>query len=155
MKTLYLVRHAKAVKSPDMPDFDRPLAERGEREALEIAARFKEGIGPDGLVSSPSERSLRTAAIFAEVFGYPADKIMKRKALYDQTDTAFNKVIREMNEKYSRLMLFGHNPSISAFAHVIAPEFCGEIPPGGVVCIEVEAASWKEAVGKAGKVVRT
>ena len=154
MKTLYLVRHAKAVRQSDIPDADRPLDEQGKRDAALIAERLKGGAVPDGLVSSPAERALQTAGIFAGVFGYPADKIMKRKLLYDQTDSAFRTVIREMDERYERIVLFGHNPSITAYARALAPDFHDEIPVCGVVGIEVDAKSWKDVVAGKGRVVR-
>jgi hypothetical protein len=80
--------------------------------------------------------------------------VMQRKILYDQTATAFRTVIRAMEDRFERIMLFGHNPSITAFAHTLDPGFDDEIPPGGAVCIEVDADSWKEAAVGAGRVAR-
>ena len=41
MKTLLLVRHAKSSwASDDLPDFDRPLNERGKRDAPVMAKRI-------------------------------------------------------------------------------------------------------------------
>jgi phosphohistidine phosphatase len=155
MKILYLVRHAKAVKRDDIPDFERPLEDRGKGDAAIVAGRLKDTVNPDALVSSPALRALETADIFAGILGYPADKIMKRKVLYDQTGTAFRTVIREMNDRFERLMIFGHNPSITDFARTLAPDFKGEIPSSGVVCIQLEASTWKEAAEGGGRVVCT
>ncbi|MFD1692416.1 SixA phosphatase family protein [Azotobacter chroococcum] len=41
MKTLFLVRHAKASKDdPELPDQDRPLTERGENDAPKMGKRL-------------------------------------------------------------------------------------------------------------------
>lgn len=155
MKTLYLVRHAKAVKQTDISDFERPLDERGGKDAAVVAGRLKDAASPDALVTSPALRALQTAEIFAGILGYPANTIMKRKALYDQTDTAFRTVVREMEDRFERIMIFGHNPSITDFARRLAPDFKDEIPASGAVCIQLDASTWKEAADVGGKVVRT
>jgi phosphohistidine phosphatase len=155
MKILYLVRHAKAVKRGDIPDLERHLDDRGKEDAAIVAGRLKDAASPDALVSSPALRALETANIFAGILGYPADKIMKRKALYDQTGTAFRTVIREMDDRFERLMIFGHNPSITDFARTLAPDFLEEIPASGVVCFQLGASTWKKAAEGGGRVVRT
>jgi phosphohistidine phosphatase len=80
---------------------------------------------------------------------------MKRKALYDQTGGAFRTVIREMDERFMRIMIFGHNPSITDFARALAPDFTDEIPASGTVCIELEAPTWKAVSEGKGRVVGT
>ena len=59
MKTLILVRHAKSSwDSFDIQDFDRPLNDRGKKDAPDMAARIKEkGLKIDALVSSPARRA--------------------------------------------------------------------------------------------------
>ncbi|HRW98914.1 MAG TPA: histidine phosphatase family protein, partial [Cyclobacteriaceae bacterium] len=55
MKILYVVRHAKSSwEDLDLSDFDRPLNERGERDAPKMGRRLKEReITPDLMLSSP------------------------------------------------------------------------------------------------------
>jgi len=151
MKTVYLVRHAKAVKNADTADFERPLDDRGRRNAAEVAGRLKDAAGLGALVSSPAARALQTAEIIAGILGYPAEKIMKRKALYEQAGTAFHTVIREMKEGCDRIMIVGHNPSITEFTRVLAPDFREEIPASGAVCIELDAPTWKDAADGKGR----
>jgi phosphohistidine phosphatase len=40
MKTLFLVRHAKSDWPANVSDFDRPLSERGHRDAPKMAEFF-------------------------------------------------------------------------------------------------------------------
>lgn len=144
MKTIYLVRHAKAVKDEIMPDIERPLDDHGREEARRIVLEIKGGVIPDILISSPAVRALETAGIFAAELGYPPDKIARRKALYDQNANVFRAVLREMKDSCERIMLFGHNPSITDAARAFAPEFHDEIPTAGVVTIAFDITSWKE-----------
>ena len=70
MKTLILIRHAKSSwDAPGMSDSERPLNERGKKDAPEMAKRLrKRGLKIDAFVSSPAERALRTARYFAKEF---------------------------------------------------------------------------------------
>ena len=67
MKTLLLIRHAKSSwDEPGISDFDRPLNERGKKDAPIMAKRVKEkAIELDHLISSPAKRAKKTAKYFA------------------------------------------------------------------------------------------
>ena len=58
MKRLLIIRHAKSSWNNNLlGDFDRPLNERGERDAPEMAHRILEkGIKLDAIVSSTCYR---------------------------------------------------------------------------------------------------
>ena len=84
MKTLYLCRHAKSSwADPGMDDFDRPLNERGQRNAPFMAGLFKERGEPvDLIVSSPANRALTTAKAFASALHLPADRFKQDRNIY-------------------------------------------------------------------------
>ena len=84
MKTLYIVRHAKSSWDlAGITDFDRPLNERGKRDAPRMAKRLKEKrVNPDLMLSSPAKRALSTCKRFAEGLGYAKDKIKTERGLY-------------------------------------------------------------------------
>lgn len=151
MKTVYLVRHAKAVKDAGAPDIERPLEDRGREEARRAAQRMKGDAVPDLLVSSPAMRAMETAGIFAAEMGYPLERIARRKALYDQSANAFRTVLREMKDSSERVMLIGHNPSITDAARAFVPDFHDEIPTAGIVTILFDVPSWKEIAEGQGK----
>jgi len=71
MTTLVLVRHAKSDwGSPGLDDHDRPLNDRGLRDAPVLAARLAEtGLRPDAVLSSTALRARTTASFFAAAFG--------------------------------------------------------------------------------------
>ncbi|MBK8311908.1 MAG: histidine phosphatase family protein [Chitinophagaceae bacterium] len=58
MKTLILVRHAKSDwGNPSLSDFDRPLNERGKRDAPVMAKRLLDKkIKIDQIIASPAKR---------------------------------------------------------------------------------------------------
>jgi phosphohistidine phosphatase SixA len=114
---------------------------------------IKKNIMPDLIVSSPAVRAMETARIFAEEFGYPLDKIARRKALYDQSSNAIRSILREMRDSLEKIMIFGHNPCVSETAHKFVPDFHEEIPTAGVVTITFDVDSWKAITDGQGRCV--
>src|SRR6266487_3467541 len=68
MKTLFLIRHAKSSwDDTALPDKDRPLGDRGRRDAPKMGKRLaKRDVKPDLILSSPARRALTTAEIIAK-----------------------------------------------------------------------------------------
>jgi phosphohistidine phosphatase len=146
MKTLYLVRHAKAVnRSVGLADFDRALVPRGEADARNLAVKLKgEGVVVDLMISSPANRTLLTAHIFAKGIGYPPQKIMLKNEIYTASGVrALLRVVREIDDAYSSAMLFGHNPAFEALSRYLASDFDKVIPTCGVVAIGFQKEFWR------------
>lgn len=119
MKTLYLVRHAKSSRdAPMLPDKDRPLNDRGKRDAPRMAKQLaKRDVKPDLILSSPARRALTTAELFAKNLNYKVNDIVIDKRLYATSPEGLLEVIREYGDKPKRVMLFGHNPELTELAH--------------------------------------
>ncbi len=77
MKRITLVRHATAVpRNPKKDDFGRSLRKKGRREAKAMGEWYKNvEEQPDVMISSPANRAIETARVFAKTLGYPAKKI--------------------------------------------------------------------------------
>ena len=71
MRRLLVLRHAKAERdSTTGRDFDRPLAERGRKDATEVGRAMRDrGLGPDAIIASPAKRVVETLAALAEGYG--------------------------------------------------------------------------------------
>ncbi|HYQ61260.1 MAG TPA: histidine phosphatase family protein, partial [Desulfatiglandales bacterium] len=76
MKTLYLIRHAKSSWNyPELEDFERPLSNRGRKNALLMGTILKKlKAAPDLVISSPANRAAMTARMLADAIHYPLDK---------------------------------------------------------------------------------
>lgn len=157
MKMLYLVRHAKSSwDDPDVRDLDRPLNERGKKDAPRMGKRLKErNVFPDVMITSPAARALATCREIARVLDFPEDKIRIDKRLYhagsDQIMTVINE-IKDLRDSEEVAMIFGHNPGLSDFASIFLQDDI-EMPTCGVVAIQVRTDSWKDARPGAGKLV--
>ena len=122
MKTLFLVRHAKSSWSdPTLADRERPLADRGRRAARRMGRRLaKRKVHPDLMLSSPAVRALKTARIIARRLHHPRWQIVVDAALYAGAMTDLLRAVRGLQSRYARVMLFAHNPEITALARAKA-----------------------------------
>jgi phosphohistidine phosphatase len=149
VKTLYLIRHGKSSWDDlDLKDFDRPLNERGKKDAPRMAKRLKEkGIYPDIMLSSPAKRALDTCKTMAKVLGFLEEKIKTDKRLYHANEDLLLEVVREiedLNDKEEVVMIFGHNPGLTDFANALLSEAIDNIPTSGVVGSKIRVESWEE-----------
>ncbi|HKX43412.1 MAG TPA: histidine phosphatase family protein [Burkholderiaceae bacterium] len=148
MKTLFLVRHAKSDKNdPTLPDRDRPLADRGQKEAPKMGKRLaRRDVKPDGLVSSPALRALTTAQLIADEIGFKRQDIAVDERLYESSVDGLLAVIRGIDDRLARVMLFGHNPEFTELAHRLASDIT-EMPTCAVAEFEFDTTTWSD-VGK-------
>jgi phosphohistidine phosphatase len=157
VKTLYIIRHAKSSwENPMMSDLDRPLNERGKRDAPRMGKRLKEkAIHPNVMISSPAKRAFGTAKRIAEALGYPKEKIKKEKSLYHGDEVGMLSAVQDINDKYEVAILFGHNPGLTDFVNSLMD---GEmdidnVPTCGVVAFELNLDHWKDAAWGKGKML--
>ena len=145
MKTVFLVRHAKSGwDEPALPDRDRPLAERGERDAPEMARRLaRRGVDPDLILSSPAKRALATARIIAKALDYKRKDIEIDDRLYPGQVSELLSMIHALDDKLERVMLFGHNPAVAELAHHLSSAIT-RMPTCAVAEFSFDAKSWSE-----------
>lgn len=144
------MRHAKSDRKndPSINDFDRPLSRRGERDAPVMAARLADsGIQVDALVSSPACRALSTAEVFSERLNLP---VQTDKRIYEADVAALQAVVRDFDDRFNCVALFGHNPGLSDFLCYLTEENYAELPTAGIAVIELPLKSWKHVFGGKG-----
>jgi len=124
MRSLFLIRHAKAVDiSLSARDFDRDLQQKGIQRAEKIASDLKKTLTIDQntlFISSPANRAIQTAKIFASILGYPAENIRDSKELYDAHFIEILKVINTVEDHFNKVLVFGHNPGLSNLVNYLS-----------------------------------
>lgn len=155
VKTLYIVRHAKSSwKDPDLDDLDRPLNERGEKDAPRMGKRLKEKeISPELIYTSPSVRTLTTAKIITEILGCSVSQIHVLDDLYHASEKKLLRILQGVPDQTKSLMLVGHNPGLTEFVNDLLDEDLENIPTAGVVAAELNISKWKDAEWKCGEMV--
>jgi len=153
MKTLYLIRHAKSSwKDPKLTDFDRPLNKRGKKDAPFMADFLAREIEkPDLIISSPANRALTTAKIFADTFNYPQECIKTDKRIYEAGRDSHFEVISGIRAADNQVMLLGHNPDITWLAENLSGQSFGNIPTCGIVCLQFNISDWAEVKSQPGQ----
>lgn len=144
MKRLVVIRHAKSSWANAMlDDFDRPLNDRGKKDAPLMAKKLKDKkIIPDLILTSPAKRAKSTAKRFAKVLELDAKKIKKEPKLYLASETAIQKMVRDMDDKLNTVFVVGHNPGLTHFVNYVSNLEIDNIPTTGVVVMDI--SSWKK-----------
>ena len=156
MKTIYFNRHAKSDWShDDLRDFDRPLNNRGFRDAPKMGERLKQrGEKIDQFISSPAKRAITTARLMADKYNFPVDEIKEVERLYLPSIGSFLDTISETDESHRSVILFAHNPGITEVVEYLSGEEIGNIPTCGIAKIEFASANnWNEISAETGKMI--
>jgi phosphohistidine phosphatase len=146
MKTLFLVRHAKSSwAEPGTTDFERPLNDRGKRDAVEMGKRLRlKEIHLDKIISSPAFRAEKTALLFAHEMGYSEDGIKWDKNLYLASPEMIVEVLKQVPDTVNSLAVFCHNPGITELANTLSSVRVDNMPTGSVYAVKFEGESWKD-----------
>lgn len=154
-KQLLLVRHAKSDwDNIKLSDFDRPLNSRGEKNAPEMAKRLlKRGKIPQQIVSSPAMRAITTARYFAKELGLNKSDIVKEPEIYEAMTSTLKGVINNLDNTYSFIALFGHNPGITDLVSNLCSKDLYNIPTCGMVLIQFPFDDWSMVSAGTGEIV--
>lgn len=145
MKSIYLIRHAKSDWGVDVDDFDRPLNDRGKRDAPVMAKRLKlRNVDIDAFVSSPAKRALKTAKLFADEFGMAHDQIDLKPELYMAPSATFYSVLESLDNSLNSVIIFSHNNGITEFANSLGVANIDNMPTCSVFAFTVEAENWTQ-----------
>jgi phosphohistidine phosphatase len=145
MKKLIVVRHAKSSwATMGMDDFDRPLNERGKKDAPQMAKRLiQKHIEIDAFISSTANRAFTTALYFAEAYGKNQHDILAIPTLYHAAPQTFYTVVESLANDLNTVILFSHNPGITDFVNQLTNTRIDNMPTCGIFAVSVETNSWQ------------
>jgi len=145
-KTLFITRHGKSSWDfEDIADIDRPLSSRGVNNAYMMAEKLKmKGLIPDLLLSSPAIRALHTADIFIRTLGLDWDSLKINEKIYFGYTTEILEAIGQLDNHYSTVMIFGHNPAFTELANSFLKNPVDNIPTAGIITLVFPIDKWTE-----------
>ncbi len=116
MKTLHLLRHAKAAEiNPQGTDFERPLSKRGIAACKAVSNYLATtGFSVDRVFCSPAQRTKETYTFIKDSLGGAKTSFREKLYLIDAGDLL--NLIGDFSNSISSAMIIGHNPSL----HMIA-----------------------------------
>ncbi len=137
-KTLLIIRHAKSSWDiGTLNDFERPLNERGKKDAPDMANRLKEkNVLIDAFVASPAKRAKKTAEYFIEEYGRSKHEILFISKLYHAPADVFFEVIEVLPDRFNTVAIFSHNPGITEFVNLLSNDVrLDNMPTCGVFAV--------------------
>ena len=144
MKKLVLIRHAKSLRDGTVSrDIDRPLNERGLRDAPFMAARFADTVGKEMTlcVSSPAKRAADTAGYFVRALGGRIE-LRTEPAIYEAPLSELIRVVEQLPESHSGVVMFGHNPGFSMLVEYLSGEWV-DMATCAIAVLEMHVQEWK------------
>lgn len=144
-RELILIRHTKSSWSDfSLPDFDRPLKKDRIEDARNMAAKLKElKLHPDLIICSPALRTRQTAEYFCDKLKYDIKKVQFNNSIYESTEEEIMNAVRAIDAKIKKLVIIGHNPSITHFSNIFVQNKIAEVPTTGVVWMEFDNTDWE------------
>ena len=137
MIELHLLRHTHAGDplAWDGPDEDRPLSDKGEKQADRLG-RFLAGIGfaPDAIITSPKVRAAQTAEIVARHLGVPV--VVDARLAGGLGLGAIETILRDAGDPV-RPVLVGHDPDLSDLVEVLCSSPAVTMKKGAIIRMDV------------------
>jgi phosphohistidine phosphatase len=120
-RTLVVLRHAKAAHPEGVADVDRPLTPRGHADAAAVGAWLSHrGYELDLVLCSPSRRTRETWHGVALALASGPDVRYDEEA-YAATGSGLLNLVSDTDDKFSTLLLIGHNPAVSELSALLDP----------------------------------
>jgi phosphohistidine phosphatase len=144
VKSLLLVRHAKSSWSnTNLADFDRPLNDRGNRDAPTMAKRLMaKGISIDLYLTSPAKRALQTAQHFLATMKAEKHQLKLAPELYQAEMADFYAAINGQANHHSVVAIFSHNPGITQMAGSLGIANIDDMPTCAIFGVHALCNDW-------------
>src|SRR5438874_6888756 len=153
MKTLLILRHAKAVtKDPSLSDHDRPLDKLGENDALHMGKLIKDkDIIPSLIISSTALRAKTTAELVAKGCSCQGD-IVLNQSLYEAKTKDYLSILHTLPDKYNSVLIVGHNPTVEDIIQMLTDSVDVVTIPSGVLAhLSLPIEKWSDVSKRKGE----
>jgi phosphohistidine phosphatase len=150
MKTLLLLRHAKAVSGSDsLRDLDRSLNDQGRRQAESVGKYLKEqNIDLDLVLSSTARRARETTELVLAA-AECVTEVRYDPRIYEASRQQLLEVVSEIEEDKSQVLLVGHNPGLEELLQRLTGCF-ESMGTGTLAKVDLKSSHWNEAADHEG-----
>jgi phosphohistidine phosphatase len=156
MKRLILLRHAKSSwATPGLDDHDRPLNDRGRRDAPRVGAWLaREGYLPDAALVSTAARTRATWDALGPAFA--AVPVILRGDIYEAPPGTLLAALQTGAPAVACVLMLGHNPGIGSLARILLEEPPREpaflkYPTAATAVIDLDCEAWADAAPGTGR----
>lgn len=160
MPRLLLMRHAKSSwDAPPRDDFDRPLTDRGRKDAVAMArALAARKLLPQRVLASSARRTRDTLAAILPFLDADAD-IRLTRDLYLTSEDHYIDAVRAHGNGTRTLLVLGHNPTLHDLALQLATSgadrdaLADGFPTAAIAVIDVPIQRWTDLEPGEGELV--
>ncbi len=119
-RELLIMRHAESGWGA-ASDFERTLTLQGQQAAAGMGAWLKaEGLLPDHVVSSPAQRAKETVLTVCDALALGPSQIVWQPEIYEASLETLMRVLQQLPEQASRILMVGHNPGLAQLVQHLA-----------------------------------
>ena len=139
-----MVRHATANEAEqDRKDSERALSAKGYQDATRLGYHLNEQQQIiDLMLVSTAQRARSTAEILVEQMHH-SGRIDYSDELYQASVRSVLSLINQQAETIKRLMIVGHNPTLTYLAEYLTGEPVNSMAPGGLFLLKIPVP-WAE-----------
>lgn len=145
MKKITFLRHSKSSWDYNLDDIDRPLNNSGVAKIKKVAESSKaQFINSDIIFSSSATRAIHTSLILTRSLSINSNRISICEDLYT---FEFNEVVNFINKienKYSEVVLVGHNPAYTEISNYFSENKILNLPTARWFSIKFDSNSWSD-----------
>ena len=161
MKTLHLLRHAKADRATNVRDHDRPLAKRGGEAARAMAEHMRAtGFKTDRVLCSTARRTRETYDLIKPALG--ATPVTFREDMYLLDEAGLLEAVQALPAEARSALLIGHDPGFHMVAAALVDPsvpsadlsvLYSKFPTGALCSIAFTVPSWQDIVPGTGELL--
>ena len=145
MKTITFLRHSKSSWDYNLEDVDRPLNEVGIEKIKKVAESSKhQFINSDIIFSSTANRAIHTCLILTRQLSISNNKIRLSEDLYTFNHFEVFDFIKKIEDKYSQVVLVGHNPAYTEISNYFSENKILNLPTARWFSMKFDSNKWSD-----------
>ena len=145
MKTITFLRHSKSSWDYILEDIDRPLNEVGIEKIKKVAESSKhQFINSDIIFSSTANRAIHTCLILTRQLSITNNKVRLSEDLYTFNHFEVFDFIKKIEDKYSQVVLVGHNPAYTEISNYFSENKILNLPTARWFSMKFDSNKWSD-----------
>ena len=145
MKTITFLRHSKSSWDYNLDDIDRPLNNFGIMKIKKVAELSKDQFfNSDIIFSSSAARAIHTSLILTRCLSIKSNRISVCEDLYTFKLNDVTNFINKIENKYSEVVLVGHNPAYTEISNYFSENKILNLPTARWFSMKFNSDSWSD-----------
>jgi len=143
-KSLILVRHAQSRNvEAGHKDLERELTDSGIQDASRLGRyMYMEELIPQIILTSHATRAKDTAQLFSEQLKLDQSDVKIDEDLYEASVRTLLNKIHDLDKNIRKVLIIGHNPSLSHLCEHLSKDVIGFLPPASMVHLTFDKIEW-------------